>query len=74
MLLCRMTVISYQIQYFASWHKGVRPLCVTKKMFMKDKRSRKAFYDKLGKGVCFSLAKDEQFFVDDEGESEDSQS
>lgn len=41
---------------------------------MKDKRSRKAFYDKLGKGISFSLAKDEQFFVDDEGESEDSQS
>jgi hypothetical protein len=46
----------------------------TKKMFMKDKRSRKAFYDKLGKGISFSLAKAEQFFVDEEGEGEDSQS
>ena len=46
----------------------------TKNMFTKERRSRKAFYDKLGKGISFSLAKDEQFFVDDEGESEDSQS
>ena len=40
----------------------------TKKMFMKDRCSRKAFYDKLGKGISFSLAKAEQFFVDDESE------
>ena len=46
----------------------------TRAMFMREKRSRKAFYDKLGKGVSFSLAKEEQFFVDEEGEGEDSQS
>ena len=46
----------------------------TKKMFMKDKCSRKAFYDKLGKGISFSLAKEENFFVDDEGEGVDPQS
>ena len=41
---------------------------------MKDKRSRKAFYDKLGKGISFSLAKEDQFFVGEESEIEDSQS
>ena len=46
----------------------------TRAMFVKEKRSRKAFYDKLGKGVSFSLAKEEQFFVDEKGEGEDSQS
>ena len=39
----------------------------TRNMFMKEKRSRKAFYDKLGKGISFSLAKEDQFFFDDEG-------
>ena len=46
----------------------------TRAMFVKEKHSRKAFYDKLGKGVSFSLAKEEQFFVDEKGEGEDSQS
>ena len=46
----------------------------TREMFRKDKRSRKAFYDKLGKGVSFSCAKEDSFFVDDEENGEDSQS
>jgi Mg-chelatase subunit ChlD len=38
----------------------------TKAMFMKEKRSRKAFYDKLARGVSFKKAMDEEdYFVDD---------
>jgi Mg-chelatase subunit ChlD len=38
----------------------------TKAMFMKEKRSRKAFYDKLARGMSFKKAMaEEDFFVDD---------
>lgn len=40
----------------------------TKEMFLKEKRSRSALYDKLGKGIKFSQAKCETFFVDEEEE------
>ena len=42
----------------------------TKKMFMKEKLSRSAFYSKLSKGKSFSDAKSEGFFVDDESDYE----
>lgn len=42
----------------------------TKKMFMKEKLSRSAFYSKLSKGKSFLAAKSERFFVDDESDSE----
>lgn len=38
----------------------------TKKMFLKEKLSRSAFYSKLAGGKSFSDAKSEEFFVDDE--------
>ena len=38
----------------------------TKGMFLKEKLSRCAFYDKLAGGVHFSEAKSEKFFMDDE--------
>jgi uncharacterized protein YegL len=38
----------------------------TKKMFLKEKLSRSAFYNKLAGGTSFSAAKSEDFFVDDE--------
>ena len=44
----------------------------TKEMFLKERRSRKAFYDKLGMGTSFALAKSERFFVDDEENNKDS--
>ena len=35
-------------------------------MFMKEKRSRKAFYDKLARGMSFKKAmSEEDYFVDD---------
>ena len=38
----------------------------TKAMFMKEKRSRKAFYDKLARGMSFKKAMaEEDYFVDD---------
>jgi len=37
----------------------------TKKMFLKEKLSRSAFYSKLADGKSFSKAKEEDFFVDD---------
>ena len=37
----------------------------TKKMFLKEKLSRHAFYSKLAGGKSFSDAKEEDFFVDD---------
>ena len=38
----------------------------TKAMFMKEKRSRKAFYDKLARGMSFKRAMfEEDYFVDD---------
>ena len=37
----------------------------TKKMFLKEKLSRKAFYSKLSGGKSFSCAKSEDYFVDD---------
>jgi len=38
----------------------------TKAMFMKEKRSRKAFYDKLARGMSFKKAmSEEDYFVDD---------
>jgi len=38
----------------------------TKAMFMKEKRSRKSFYDKLARGVSFKKAMaEEDYFVDD---------
>lgn len=37
-----------------------------KKMFLKEKLSRSAFYSKLAGGKSFSDAKSEEFFVDDE--------
>jgi Mg-chelatase subunit ChlD len=42
----------------------------TKKMFIKEKLSRRAFYSKLSKGKSFSDAKSEGFFVDDESDYE----
>ena len=36
-----------------------------KAMFQKEKLSRKALYEKLARGVCFSKAKLEDYFVDD---------
>ena len=42
----------------------------TKKMFMKEKLSRSAFYSKLSKGKSFSDTKSEDFFVDDESDYE----
>ena len=44
----------------------------TKEMFLKERRSRKAFYDKLGMGTSFARAKSERFFVDDEENNKDS--
>lgn len=38
----------------------------TKRMFLKDKLSRSALYDKLAEGVHFSCAKTEKFFMDDD--------
>ena len=38
----------------------------TKKMFLKEKLSRKAFYSKLSGGKSFSCAKSEDYFVDDD--------
>ena len=39
----------------------------TKAMFMKEKRSRKAFYDKLARGMSFKKAMaEEDYFVDDD--------
>ena len=38
----------------------------TKSMFLKEKLSRCAFYDKLAEGMHFSTAKSEKFFMDDE--------
>ena len=38
----------------------------TKKMFLKEKLSRSAFYSKLACGKSFSDAKSEDFFVDDD--------
>ena len=39
----------------------------TKAMFMKEKRSRKAFYDKLARGMSFKRAmSEEDYFVDDD--------
>ena len=38
----------------------------TKAMFMKEQRSRKAFYDKLARGMSFKKAmSEEDYFVDD---------
>lgn len=42
----------------------------TKAMFMKEKRSRHALYNKLAKGKSFFMAKSEDYFVDDD-QSED---
>lgn len=42
----------------------------TKKMFLKEKLSRSAFYSKLAGGKSFSDAKSEEFFVDDESDEE----
>lgn len=45
----------------------------TKAMFMKEKRSRKAFYDKLARGMSFKKAMaEEDYFVDD-NQDEDGQ-
>jgi hypothetical protein len=39
----------------------------TKAMFMKEQRSRKAFYDKLARGMSFKKAMaEEDYFVDDD--------
>ena len=38
----------------------------TKAMFLKEKRSRHALYDKLAKGKSFFMAKSEDYFVDEE--------
>ena len=45
----------------------------TKLMFMKEKLSRRSFYSKLAKGKSFSLAKSEDYFVDDDQKDEDNQ-
>ena len=46
----------------------------TKAMFMKEKRSRKAFYDKLARGISFKKAMDEEdYFVDDNQDDENGQ-
>ena len=38
----------------------------TRAMFVKEKRSRKAFYDKLARGMSFKKAiAEEDYFVDD---------
>lgn len=43
----------------------------TKTMFMKEKRSRKAFYDKLARGMSFKKAMtEEDYFVDDNQDDE----
>ena len=42
----------------------------TKEMFIKEQRSRRAFYGKLSSGKNFSVAKSEKFFVDDEDEDQ----
>ncbi len=41
----------------------------TKAMFLKEKRSRSALYEKLSKRIKFSNVKDEKFFVDEKEES-----
>ena len=38
----------------------------TKAMFMKEKRSRHALYNKLARGKSFFMAKSEEYFVDDD--------
>ncbi len=43
----------------------------TKKMFLKEKLSRSAFYSKLARGKSFSDAKSEEFFVDDDSHDGD---
>ena len=46
----------------------------TKAMFMKEKRSRKAFYDKLARGMSFKKAMaEEDYFVDDIQDNENGQ-
>ena len=46
----------------------------TKAMFMKEKRSRKAFYDKLARGMSFKKAMaEEDYFVDDNQDDENGQ-
>lgn len=46
----------------------------TKMMFMKEKLSRRFFYDKLAKGKSFEAAKSEEYFVDDDQNDEANQS
>ncbi len=42
----------------------------TKAMFMKESRSRKAFYDKLARGISFKRAlAEEDYFADDNEEA-----
>ena len=46
----------------------------TKAMFMKEKRSRKSFYDKLARGMSFKKAMaEEDYFVDDNQDNENGQ-
>ena len=46
----------------------------TKAMFMKEKRSRKSFYDKLARGMSFKKAMaEEDYFVDDIQDNENGQ-
>ena len=46
----------------------------TKEMFMKEKLSRRFFYDKLARGKSFFAAKSEEYFVDDDQNGEDNHS